>query len=592
MSTRRLGPFLTVLVALVVAGCGGGLSSAGPVEPGLDVGSGNPPDVRVTFPGPVPGAGQESIVRGFVRAGQASDGAYDNARAFLTAEVSEDWIPDGQVVLLADDDPPSATLLDPATVRITARAAGTVDADGRYTAARPGSTVTATFALATVGGEWRISELPEGFGRWIARSEVSRLVQPYAVHYVATSRRGLVPDVRWFPADKLATRLARAQLAGVPAHLTGTVVTAVPAGARLLGDAVSVDSGVATVNLISDRLLPGEANRQNLWAQFVGTLTQDSEVARVALTVNGVPVDLSGLDQTAGTLAEVGFTSPPPVSLARPVVRRGDAVTVFDPGTLGEAEPREPTAAGSSYPQVTQDFTRLALSPDGTELAGVDPGGDGISRWRGSNRYEVPLTGVDVGTPSYDRRGYLWMGAVGPGGVKAPRLWVVDARSDPADPQRAAAVAVEVPWLEGRRVLEARVAADGDRIAVLSTLPNGSDVHIDLAGVVRGGGGVPQRLADPLRLAASLTRATSVAWTDERSLAVLGVLDGTTLQPAMVSVGGDVRGLNAVPGGVAIASTGGERELWVVTSAGRLFGRTGSQWVDSGPATDLAVAAG
>jgi hypothetical protein len=43
---------------------------------------------------------------------------------------------------------------------------------------------------------------------------------------------------------------------------------------------------------------------------------------------------------------------------------------------------------------------------------------------------------------------------------------------------------------------------------------------------------------------------------------------------------------------VSIASTGGERDLWVVTTAGRLHSRAGSQWVDSGPATDLAVAAG
>ena len=139
MRARRLAPVLAVLVALVVGGCGGGLSRVGPVEPGLEVGSGNPPDLRVTFPGPVPGAGQESIVRGFVRAGAASDGAYDNARAFLRSGASEGWSPDGNIVLLADDAPPSATLLDPATVRITAKAAGTVDVHGRYTAAGPGA---------------------------------------------------------------------------------------------------------------------------------------------------------------------------------------------------------------------------------------------------------------------------------------------------------------------------------------------------------------------------------------------------------------------------------------------------------------------
>jgi hypothetical protein len=73
---------------------------------------------------------------------------------------------------------------------------------------------------------------------------------------------------------------------------------------------------------------------------------------------------------------------------------------------------------------------------------------------------------------------------------------------------------------------------------------------------------------------------------------LVGVVDGRTVQPVVISVGGDVRRLTPVRNAAAITSTGGERELWVVTSTGRLFGRTGTQWVDSGPATDLAVAAG
>ncbi len=590
MTSRRARAALAVLVALLLAGCGG-LSHDGPVEPGLDLGSGNPPNLGVSPPGPVDGAGQESIVRGFVKAGTASDAAYDNARAFLTAKTSEQWNPDRNLVLLSADNAPAATLLDPATVRISAKAAGTVDADGRYTAAAPGSTVTADFGLTSVGGQWRISELPKGFGRWITSSDVSRLVQPYDLHYVSTSQRALVSDTRWFPVDKLASRLARAQIEPVPAHLEGAAVSAVPSGARLLGDAVSIESGVATVNLISGKLAPGETTRQNLWAQFVSTLTQDSAVSRVELSVGGVPVNLAGLDGSAGTLTEVGFSTPPAPSLARPVVRRGDDVMVFDPSTLGDAEPRQPAVSSSNYPQVLRTFHRLALSADGAELAGVDPGGDGISRWRGVNRYEVPLDATDVGNPSYDRRGFLWMGAVGRKGPTAPRLWVVDLSANPADP-RAAATAVEAKWLDGRRVLEARVAPDGDRVAVLSTALDGSDTRLDLAGVVRGGGALPQRLSDPLRIGASLTRASSIAWLDDRTLAALGVLDGKTVQPVVVSTGGDVRGLTAVPGAVSIASTGGERDLWVVTSAGRLHSRAGSQWVDSGPATDLAVAAG
>ena len=416
-------------------------------------------------------------------------------------------------------------------------------------------------------------------------------MQPYDVHYVSTSQRALVPDTRWFPVDKLATRLARAQLQPVPEHLDDAAVSAVPAGARLLGDAVSIESGVATVNLLSvDPLTAGENTRQNLWAQFVSTLTQDTGVSRVELSVNGVPVNVNGLDGPAGALADIGFTTPAAPVLARPVVRRGDDVVAFDPSTLGDQEPRQPAVSGT-YPQVLRTFKRLALAADGSELAGVDPGGDGISRWRGTNRYEVPLDAVDVGNPSYDRRGYLWMGGVGTKGAKAPRLWVVDLSAAPADP-KAAATPVQAAWLEGRRVLEARVAPDGDRVAVLSTRLDGADTRIDISGIVRTGGGLPQRLAAPLRIGASLTRVTSLAWLDDRTLATLGVLDGKVLRPVVVSVGGEVRGLAPVPDAVSISSTGGERDLWVVTSTGRLTSRAGSQWVDSGPATDLAVAAG
>ena len=64
------------------------------------------------------------------------------------------------------------------------------------------------------------------------------------------------------------------------------------------------------------------------------------------------------------------------------------------------------------------------------------------------------------------------------------------------------------------------------------------------------------------------------------------------IAPALLTVGGEVRGLAAVRDAVAIASTGGERDLFVTTAAGRLLAREGSQWVDNGPAVDLAVPAG
>ena len=585
MRRRPLWVALVVAVATALAGCGGGLASDGPVQGGLEVGSGEDAPLTIVFPGPEPDATPESIVRGFLRAGAASDGAYDNARRFLTGEVAESWNPDETLVLLATDTAPSVRITGPTSVEVSSRAAGTVDSTGRYTAAAPGTRVTADFRLTSVEGQWRIDRIPEGFGRWITSNDVSRLVRPFAVHYVSTSSRSTVEDVRWFPLDRLATRLARAQLLPLPRHLEGAAVSAVPEGSRLLGDAVSVEAGVASVNLISTPLAPGEATRQNLWAQFVSTLIQDPEVTAVRLASDGVPVEVSGVEGPVSSLTRVGFPAPEvDTSLAKPVVRRGSTVSVFDPGLSAQQQTRDPDPQ-TDLPEIPQTWTGLAQSADGAELAAVDVEADGVSRWRDGIRYEVPPPGTDVGAPAYDRRGFLWTGAVG----DDARLFTVDVDADPADPEAAAPLPVAASWLGDRRVAEAKVGSDGDRVAVLSTLPDGSQPRVDLAGVIRGEGDRPERLSPPLRLGVELSSASGLTWVDDSNVATIAGIGGE-VAPTVLSVGGDMTRLSPVPGGVDVATTGAD-DLYVVTGSG-LFMRAGSRWVDSGPGTDLAAPAG
>ncbi len=563
--SRRRGRLAAVLAvaATLLTGCGG-LTGTGPVQPGLEVGSGKAPELGFVYPGPVRGASQEGIVRGFLRAGAASEGAYDNARKFLTSQISERWNPDESIALLADDEAPAATLLDPVTVRVTAKLAGSIDAHGRFTAAVPGAMATATFSLTSVGGQWRIDGLPDHFGRWILSTDVPRLVQPFAVHYVSTSHRATVPDVRWFPLDRLPTRLARAQLDPVPDHLVGAGTTAVPAGTRLLGDAVSVDAGgVASVNLIAGKLAPGEATRQNLWAQFLTTLTQDPTVTAVLLAVDGVPVDLAGLDGPVSSLSRVGFPAEAPAgTTTKPVVRRGSAVSVFDPSANAQQQGRQTASPDDSYPAVPPEYTRLALSADGREIAAVDPSGDGISRWRGTTRYEVPGFGSDVGAPAYDRRGFLWAGGVG---SRTQRLWVADTRPEPSDPEASKATPVTADWLAGRRVVEARVAADGDRVVVLSVGPDGSGPTLDLAGVIRGDGQRPERLSAPLRLGVPFTAAAGLTWLDGEQVATIAAIGSAAPRPVVLGVDGSLTPLAEVPGARTVATTGNERDLYVVT---------------------------
>ena len=572
-----------LLLVAVLAGCGG-LASDGPVQEGLEVGSNEAPALTIVFPGPEPDAPQESIVRGFLRAGAASGGAYDNARRFLTGAVAEQWNPDQTLQLLATASAPTVRATGADTVEVSSEAAGTVDANGRYTAHPPGTTVRAEFRLVSVDGQWRIDRIPEGFGRWLASNDVGRLVQPYAVNYVSTSLRSTVEDVRWFPVDKLATRLARAQLLPVPAHLEGAAVTAVPDGARLLGDAVSVENGVASVNLISTPIAPGEATRQNLWAQFVSTLTQDPTVMAVRLAVDGVPVDVDGVEGPVSSLTRVGFPAPEPdTSLAKPVVRRGATVSVFDPRLGSQADTRG-SEAPRAFPDIPQGYTRLAESADGSEVAAVDPGGGALSRWRDGIRYEVPGLGGLLGAPAYDRRGFLWVGSVSVSG----RLFVVDVRATPGDPVAAEARAVTASWLSDRRVLQARVSDGGDRVVVVSSAGDGRDVRVDLAGVVRGQGEQPERLSPPLQLGVDVGSAAGLTWTDDRTVATLAEVAGQ-VAPTLFGVGGDVTRLTPIDGATSVASVDGT--LYAVAS-GRLWLRSGARWVDAGEGTDLATPAG
>ncbi|MGL4743630.1 MAG: GerMN domain-containing protein [Dermatophilaceae bacterium] len=566
---------------LLLSGCAG-LTTDGPVQPGLDIGSDDGPTLRFSAPGPVAGDSQEEVVRGFLRAGAASDGSYESAREFLTVRARDRWKPDDTLVVLAGE--PSAALVDPATVRVSVSTAGTIDATGRYTAAAPGARVSATFSVTWVDEQWRVDGMPDDFGRWVAGRDVTRLVQPLAVHYVSTSRRAVVPDVRWFPLDRLATRLARAQLAAVPAHLTGAAVTAIPDGARLLGDAVSVENGLARVNLISGPLRADGDTRENLWAQFVSTLLQDPLVSRVELAVNSVPVELAGVDGSAATLGDLRLDTTVDISQTQPVVRRGATVAVFDSASGAGPDP----SGGGGYPAVPVSSRALALSADGAELAAVDDGGNGVSRWRGDQRFAVAGVGSSVGSPAYDRRGFLWIGAVS---EASERLFVVDVSADPADPQRSGAVPVRADWLAGRRVLEAKSAPDGDRVAVLSARLDGRDARVDLAGVTRRSSGRPEVLTAPLRLGVHVRDPSGLCWLDDRTLATIGVLSGDR-QPIVLTVGGEVRPLTPVADAVRISSTGGERNLYVTTRQGAVVSREASQWASAGEGTDIAVAAG
>lgn len=582
---RRLTTGVSLaLVALLVSACSG-IGSSTPVQPGLEVRGGEVQPVRAFFPPPAKGASQRDIVLGFIRAGAASDGNFDTARSYLTEDADKGWMPEGEVVLYSTTTPLTVQNRTSDVAVLSGPVEASIGADGRYVRAAAGATRRVEFQFARIEGEWRISNVPKGFGRWITTSDLGRLLQPYSLHYIASDRRALVPDRRWFPPDHLATRLARAQLADPPAYLGDAVRNDIPRGSRLTADSVSVTEGVARVD-ITGQVPTDKTQRENVWAQLVSTLLQDPTVQAVTIRVRETTLELPDVDLPVRTIEEVGFPAPPVVPVGRPLIRRGDAIFRLPSTSFVDRAPQR-----SGNVDVQSSFRFLALSVDGTDVAGVDPDAQGLSRFRGQNRYEVAFVGTRVGHPAYDARNVLWAGAIGIDDESDTRLWAFPVTGDPADPPPA--IGVQAEWLATRRVVESKPSPSGDRIALLHTAENGSDPQVTVTGVVRRPSGQPVRLAGPLRLGSSLVNLAGLVWLSNTSVATLGQRAGTPEQrrPYVLSIDGEEQALSETPRGISITSAGGERDILVTTSDGTVISRAGQQWLSLGNGTDVLVPA-
>ena len=639
-SLRRIRYALLALLCAALAGCS--VLAADPtIRPGLGVGRAEPDrNLQVAPPGPRDGAEPAVIVRGFLQAVAGSGGDFVTARQFLTGDAIEAWTPEKQTVVFRG----SAQIVEPTAeelaasaaaaaaaglaplptpaegelvLRISAAAWAEVGRDGHYRELAADEQRTTDVVLTQADGEWRIRHVDGGFGRWLSTADFERLYDAYAVHYVSTGERLLIPDIRYVPTDRVATRLSQLQLAATPDYLRGAVRQDIPESARLAVGAVPVLGGVATVDLRGEGIGSDPTARANLWAQFVATLTQVRGVEQVQISLEGSPLEIPGVERV-GSLSDLGFTTPASVSRVPPLVRQGTLIgqatlrpQLEDP--LGEPKPAPTNTQG--FPEIEPEWRELALSFSGSELAGVS--GDALSRWRQGLRYDVPGFASDLGRPCYDRYDTLWVGGVDATDA-SERLFAVNAAASPVDPLRSPAQAVRVPWLEGRRVVSCHVSPQGTRIALVSDTGAGTAGRLDIGTVIREPNGLPTTVVGPQALGAQFTTVSDAVWLTETSLGVLGEAraavaavavdpvdlvdlvdpvepagpadpsgEGEVLagpQPWVMVVGGRTTDLPDVADVARITSTGAERNLVLTSGASDVvYVRAGAQWL---PAQD------
>lgn len=269
MRPRPLLALLTVGFALMLAGCATVPASSDlQVVRSMSVGS------RLVPPaGPERGVDPFRLVREFIGATGSPANGHAAARAFLSRNAAASW-DDRAGLTVIEDAPGAAPQAGPANgirrIRVGGSRLGMLTADGSFIPAAGSFSIP--LDVVSEHGEWRITNPPPG-----ALVEVTALQRNYRqvrVSFVDPNRGTLVPDLRWVPAQPVATlpgRVLDMLLAGPSARLAGAVRSAIPEGTRSRSNVLVSRSGRTVINLSGLDALT-EQQRRLVAAQIVSSL--------------------------------------------------------------------------------------------------------------------------------------------------------------------------------------------------------------------------------------------------------------------------------------------------------------------------------
>lgn len=574
-----------LFVALTLAACGG-MPRTGPVGVGPrlaeDPLEAQPVQVQR---GPRPDDGPEEIVRGFLRAAGGQDDEYRAARSYLDPAAQQQWRPEGQVAVHADDqltfrslprtaeDPPGS---GDTTVVVRGRQLGSVDSAGRYRSADPRTVAERRFGLRFLPGQgWRISTLAPGV--LISRATFASTYEGTALYFPDRTNDYLVPDVRWLPAAvraAAATSIVQALLAGPADWLRPAVTTAVPVGTRLTDAAVIGEDGTVSIDLSPEALLADEQERDIMVAQLHTTLTRASpSIQGIRVTVAGAEfetdtVQVDDRPVEADPQVVVPSVDSPHLRVdpeaGQPVQFLGAGGRVTELVRGGSILP--PSLAWIRYPTASA----FATAPGRRSVVFLDAAGTTLLHPDQDTESLVPLvreTGR-LASPSFDPMSWVWTARTD----RAPVLVAVRE----SDGRR---VTLAAAGLERARVEAVRVSRDGAR--VILALRVGARWQLRVAAVRRDGDGTPTALGTSEVVLGDLDAVVDLSWADERTVMVLS---GSAARSRLwqVEVGGPAQDLDTVDGAASIAAlpppVGSSKLVYVGTSSGSILLRQGATW--------------
>lgn len=538
---RRLLATSVALACAVLTGCAS-IPSSGPVQGGERAPADPANEVNFLVPNPSPGATQEEILNGFIRAALNPNDDYQVARAYLTTAFADEWQADAAVTIdvLADRE---ISIVDDTTMRVDAAPAASLRENGQYEEPDSRSAIPLRYEFEQVDGEWRISMAPTGI--LIDEAFFRQVFQKYTVYFLDPTDRYFVPDVRWYAVrDSAQTSIVQAMIAGAAEWLAPGVATAFPEGVQLEPAAVPVTDGVARVSL-TGAAFDDPSTVQRMQAQLDASLIGINNITDVVLRLNGVESEVPALADRP---------------TKNPIVDPRTAV--FDGETFGylatSGESIEPIT-GLSAAIAAMAPTGAALGPDGESAAVRNA--DGVSIVRAGDDPELLDPRDGLVTPAIDGEGVVWSV---PADAPDELAWFAPDGSGQ----------VAAPW-SGSQIAAIEVSRDSTRIIAL--LGDGARTHFIAASIRRNADGHPEELgAEPLRLDDISGTPLDVAWLDARTVASITAMPDGTTRVVTQELGGFAIQRSGPLEGVAI--DGGNNDLRALTSNGELEVRSGVGW--------------
>jgi hypothetical protein len=482
-------------------------------------------------------------LNGFIAAGTGPQNDYAVAREYLSESIRSSWNPNQEVLIQRSS--PRVVISDQDTAELVVDVAATVDADGKYQVTPLGTERVLEFSFVFENSQWRLSRVPD----------VTVLIRPvfdvvfsgYSVFFLDRQKRFLVPELRWFPTTPATgTRLVNAVLGGASSWLKPSVVSAIPSGTRLSIDAVTVENGVALVDLTARALIASREDRSLMKSQLEATLSQLSNVSSVAISIERARQEIAEADANAG----------------EPQVRA--LALVGEEGLELLASSQESVfAPGKSFFEQSEQ-KEIALSGPSGWIATLTDGG--VFRTRGDRpgaQVEQIESQFAISSIEFDSQEYLWSANKAPGSeliVTSPSL------------EQSKVLA---PWLAGQFVRALAISPGGSKIAML--VQGSSRTRVLVSPVVRNSSGTPIELAEPLEVAGEISNPSSVSWIDQLTIATVSGASGST-SALLSTIGGTARQLPVVPGTRKIVAAGSSSQLYLLTETGELFSYRGSAW--------------